>query len=408
MNSEKDLNIKNLRGQLDTIASKKMEDDQMIAKYAAIERESQELLQDNQELQQELLEQQRVTDEVRREAASFLQEMKLLSTQTHESFQREEELVQQVHILEDQIAQWKDRFARSKAQTRAADIELTVDQPLLERDGYLHANGVIADYHVMEYQIAIDEVLRMSRMDPKGLLSHMKSVIMAVKHITQDLETADPSILQVSRFLTRLSGSACNYITATKNFVYSVGISPVSLVDASASHLTAAVVEAVHGVKMHPSTGMGEDDFVPELLTKSDKHASAATGSSTSESVYSINTAARQSQNNRQPGLNANGTLTNGVYQNATNGTTKHGRNASYASTVQSHNGSYATGQTASRLQNGSYNNNSTDANHSHTTSIASSTPSNTAPILFRGFSPRERDDLANLRVRTSYKSPPS
>ena len=402
--SEKDINIQNLRGQLDTMAGKKMEDEQMTERYAAIERESQELQQDNQELQQELLEQQRVTDEVRREAASFLQEMKTLSAETHESFEREEELAQQVHALEDQIAQWKTRFARSKAQKRAADMELIIDQPHLEGNGYLHANGVIADFHIMEYQVAIDEALRMSRMDPRGLLSHMKSVIIAVKHITEDLETADSSIPTVPKLLTRISGSACNYITATKNFVYSAGISPVSLVDASASHLTAAIVEAVHEVKMHPSTGMGEDDFVPEMSNKSSKHFSTATGSSVSDSVYSINTAARQSGYHRQPGLNANGTLTNGVYQNSTtNGTAKHTRNGSYASNnVHSRNGSYTTGQApTNHIQNGSYNNLTDDNTHSRNTSLASSPPTNNPPPpTFPGFSPRERDDLANLTVR--------
>ncbi len=40
-----------------------------------------------------------------------------------------------------------------------------------------------------------------------------------------------------------MSSTANNLITASKNFAASAGISPVSLLDAAASHLVAAVVE---------------------------------------------------------------------------------------------------------------------------------------------------------------------
>jgi len=50
-------------------------------------------------------------------------------------------------------------------------------------------------------------------------------------------------------------------ITASKNFVSANGLSPVSLLDAAASHLTAAVVELVRTVKIRPTpAGELEDD----------------------------------------------------------------------------------------------------------------------------------------------------
>ena len=377
------------------MATKNENDEKIQSRYATIEQESQELQQDNQELQQELLEQQRVTDEVQREAAGFLQEMKALSRQSQESFEREEYLFQQVQMLEDEVAQWKDRYARSKAQKRAADIEISVDQPHFERSAYLQPNGIIADHHIIEYQVAIDEALRVSRTNPKGLLPHMKSVILAVKHIADDLETLVDSPAKTAKLLTRISGSACNYITATKNFAYSAGVSPVSLVDAAASHLTAAIIEAVHEVKMHPSAGVGEEDFVPEMLGQSGKHFSTAGRSSPSESVYSTNTAGRQSQYSRQPGLNANGTLASGVYQNTTNGATRK-ESFNNGNTLNSRNNSPAPQQIPDRLGGSQY-----TSPQSRNTSAASHTRNDsfTTPTTFNGPTPQEQEAITLLTV---------
>jgi hypothetical protein len=308
---------RDLRGQLDSMASRNSQDDELKDQLDSLQQENQELQQDNQELQQELLEQQRVTDEVRREAAGFLQEMKALSVQSDESYEREEKLMRQVRMLEDQVVEWKDRFARSKAQTRAASLALVVQQPNMETDGFLQPNGLISDVHVIEFQLAIDEALRVSRADPKSLLSQMKSVILAVKHITEDFEVVDVADPTVSKLITKISGTACNYITATKNFVYSSGLSPVSLVDAAASHLSSAVIDAVHTVKMHPSDE-DDEDIVPDIIEKSGKYYSTNGRSSVSESVYSSTTAPRASQYTTRQSISRQ--TVNGISNGMSNG----------------------------------------------------------------------------------------
>jgi hypothetical protein len=51
-------------------------------------------------------------------------------------------------------------------------------------------------------------------------------------------------------------------ITAARNFASSSGLSPVSLLDAAASHLCTAVVELIRAVKIQasPADGLEEDD----------------------------------------------------------------------------------------------------------------------------------------------------
>ena len=58
---------------------------------------------------------------------------------------------------------------------------------------------------------------------------------------------------QQAKLKSRVSATANNLITATKNHTSSGGLSPVSLLDAAASHLSTAVVELVKHVKVRPT-----------------------------------------------------------------------------------------------------------------------------------------------------------
>jgi chromosome segregation ATPase len=72
-----------------------------------------DLEQENEELRSELREQQRVTDEVRREAQEFLREMRMLSERTTSSYDREEQLTTMVTKLEEEVKDWRNRYART-------------------------------------------------------------------------------------------------------------------------------------------------------------------------------------------------------------------------------------------------------------------------------------------------------
>ena len=303
-----------------------------------LEQENRDLQQDSQELQQELLEQQRVTDEVRKEAAGFLADMKALAQQSSGSVEREEKLTQQIQSLEDQVAMWKARLAQSKADSRSRAIELAVRQPNVEKDETLvHSGGIIKDIHVIEYQLAIDEAIRVSRQDPKGLLNQMKAVVLTVKHITEDFARVDESDAKIAQLLTKISGTACNFITATKNYVFSGGLSPVSLLDAAASHLSSAIVEAVHQVKMYSAQDAPRDS-TSEAAPRPSGTYSTADRSSVSESVYSQSTIAAPPAAQPQSAVSSRTPVTNGITIPTTNGignTTFNPPTPAYSSEIQ-------------------------------------------------------------------------
>ncbi|KAF4630297.1 hypothetical protein G7Y89_g7845 [Cudoniella acicularis] len=233
---------------------------------------NEELQRENEDLRGELMEQQRVTDEVRREAQEFLREMRMLSERTGASYDREEQLSNTVNRLEEEVKDWRNRYARTKTQLRslrASSIGLSIQQNVAKYtkdSGFTEANGLVKDVHVTKFQISIDELLQIARTDdPARVIDFMKTVVVNVRSITQDIDESPPSsgdLAQLqSKLKSRVSATANNLITASKNFATANGLSPVSLLDAAASHLTATVVELVRTVKIRPTpAGELEDD----------------------------------------------------------------------------------------------------------------------------------------------------
>lgn len=249
---------RDLRGQLE--ASRQGEgDSDLQARFADLEIK-------HQTLQTELEGQQRVTEEVRREASTFLKEMRELSEQSHSNWGREEHLSSEVHRLDEEVKQWKSRYAKAKTQLRhlrassmgIADARPDVSTLVAAKDHELmQENGLIKDVHVTKFQIAIDELLRIARYDEHRLvMPQIQAVVIAVRYILQDAQPASTEwddVAAAQKAIRKVSATANNLITASKNFAHSSGLSPVSLLDAAASHLSTAVVEIVHLVKIRAS-----------------------------------------------------------------------------------------------------------------------------------------------------------
>jgi hypothetical protein len=231
-----------------------------------------QLAQENEELRSELREQQQVTEEVRREAQDFLREMRLLSQRSDSSYEKEDQLLATIEKLEEEVRDWRNRYARTKTQLRtlrASSIGLSIQQDAgqyAKDSGFTQPDGLVKDVHVTKFQISIDELLRTARSDEPGrVFDYVKAVVVNVMSITQDIDNAAPVNEEMTKLQTKLksrvSATANNLTTASRNFASANGLSPVSLLDAAASHLTTAVVELIRTVKIRPTpAGELEDD----------------------------------------------------------------------------------------------------------------------------------------------------
>ncbi|KAL4811012.1 hypothetical protein BDV18DRAFT_128397 [Aspergillus unguis] len=241
----------------------------------------------HQKLQADLREQQHVTEEVRREAAGFLMEMRELSEQSHARLEHEERLSDEVHRLEEEIKAWKGRYAKAKTQMRhlrsssAGISELRSDVNAVTKDNkFLQDDGLIKDVHVTKFQISIDELLRIARSeDYQQVMQQIKAVIIAVCHVLQDVEAGKHTApAECTKATRKVSATANNLITASKNFASSSGLSPVSLLDAAASHVSTAVIELIRIVNIRPTPAdeLNDDDEVQFEQMKSPDYFSVA------------------------------------------------------------------------------------------------------------------------------------
>jgi hypothetical protein len=227
---------------------------------------------ENQELRAALREQQQVTDEVRREAEGFLREMRMLSQQSGSSWDKQSEMEKTIETLEREVRDWRNRYARTKTQLRnlrASSMGLTIDQDAgryVRERGFTTDKGMVKDVHVTKFQISVDELLQRARTEePEKTTETMKAVVVSVRRIVKDIDEAPPSdddlVQQQAKLKAKVSTTANNLITASKNFAAAAGISPVSLLDAAAGHLVAAIVELLKTVKIRPTpAGELEDD----------------------------------------------------------------------------------------------------------------------------------------------------
>jgi hypothetical protein len=235
-----------------------------------------------EDLERELTDQQHVTEEVRQQASAFLQEMKELSVRSDQALHKEERLQSQVSTLEDEVREWKSRYAVTKTKLRtirASSVGLGMamhspDMANVAKDrNFGSPDGLVKDIHVTKFQLSIDEYLQVARREePQALLESMKNVFVCVKNITSDISansnvsspqskngsvyTDTDSVTpdkQQAKLKAQVSATTNNLITASKNHASSAGVSPISLVDAAASHLSTAVVELVKSVKIRPT-----------------------------------------------------------------------------------------------------------------------------------------------------------
>lgn len=228
-------------------------------------------------LQEELSNQQKLTKEVREEATMYLREMRDLSRQNDQAIEQEERLAAQVSKLEKEIDEWRHRYAKIKAQNkslRASTMGLSLQTSfdsgsLFRKEALISDGGLVKDVDVTRFQMAIDDLLKVARQtSTDAMLDTVKNVIICVQSITSAVgtdgyPTPSPSPLSpngggqqpmsVSKLKARVTGTANSLITATKQHASASGLSPVALLDAAASNLTASVVELIKAIGIRPS-----------------------------------------------------------------------------------------------------------------------------------------------------------
>ena len=291
LRGQHDRSLDNLRAQLDNAHHQTDDLHQQLQTHQTENEELRHQLQQGQQdavsnndsgrrielLQQELATQQKLTKEVRDEATMYLHEMRDLSRQNDEAIEQEEKLATQVSKLEKEIDEWRHRYAKVKAQNkslRASTMGLGLQNELdagslFRKEALISEGGLVRDVDVTRFQMAVDELLKVARQtSTDAMLDTVKNVIICVQSITSAVGTdgyptpapsplspngGGPQPSSVGKLKARVTGTANSLITATKQHASASGLSPVALLDAAASNLTASVVELVKAIGIRPS-----------------------------------------------------------------------------------------------------------------------------------------------------------
>jgi len=235
-----------------------------------------------------------VTEEVRKEAMQFLKQMKDISERADESYEREEKLNAQIQKLQGDVQEWKARYAKAKTTIRSIrssslGLQVPTSGGLFGKEGNLvNARGLVKAVHLTKFQISIDELLKVARsVNFLQSLEQVKSVVTATRTLTKDIERERSEA--VVRAKSRIAATANNLTTAAKNHATGCGLSPVSLLDAAASHLTASVIELVKLVRIRPTQeGESDDEEFAEEPVDEDTRYNMPVGYNDS-STYHVN-----------------------------------------------------------------------------------------------------------------------
>lgn len=206
-----------------------------------------------------------IVDRLKGEVKDLLNELRQLQIKQDELVADREADQETIRELEEDVSFNKKRYEAAKTELRH-----------LKRTSVLHAtknfipserfpvtgNGAIADIHFTAFTLSIDELLQAGRSNGNNeVITAMRTVITAVGTVDEDIQQfeANPSLSnslssedrdKLEGLKGRINATLSNLITAAKNHVVSLGLSPISLLDAASSHLSFSMIELVKLVGM--------------------------------------------------------------------------------------------------------------------------------------------------------------
>ncbi|KAL0091279.1 hypothetical protein F4703DRAFT_1732029 [Phycomyces blakesleeanus] len=223
--------------------------DQLDKNYKCLE-------EDYNRLEREYNSQQEAVRQVKKDTQRLITDLKSLSSKTAILDQEKLQLEQQLRIAKEETKMWQTKYENTNqeinylkgisptSETFKNDIRKEIFlQPTRE--------GIISQDSIMSYQTAINELLETARSSkPSGVLITMKTIIMISKRISENVEAFETSPQFSTTMAPRLhelkvsfSTTLTQLLASAKGHAMGMGMSPVSLLDASAGHLTAVIVE---------------------------------------------------------------------------------------------------------------------------------------------------------------------
>ncbi|KAK9899371.1 hypothetical protein P389DRAFT_194371 [Cystobasidium minutum MCA 4210] len=233
------------------------------------------------------------TENLKNEIEGLVFTLKEMNVRQDDLVNDREADLEKIRSLEEEVKEWKARYEQAKTELRElkATSQLFV-RPTKADDDFMPTSpgGAIMDSHVTRFQSSIDDLLIAGRSDaPSSVIIATKQVINAVARIDEDVQEYESAGMadqlspddreRLHALKSKCNATLSNLTTAARNHATGHGLSPVSLLDAAASHLSNTIIELVRLLLMRKAG--------TPLLVGSETHSSTMKPSVSSTSISS-------------------------------------------------------------------------------------------------------------------------
>ncbi|KAI9487944.1 hypothetical protein BDB00DRAFT_933082 [Zychaea mexicana] len=222
-------------------------------------------------LEQEHRDQREAVQEVRDEAGHLLEQIKILSSKNDDLRAEKARCDDRIRQLTEESKEWQNKYEKSRLELRTLKAASLIESAIPQQSGFIQPtrNGVISHEHILTYQTSIDELLQTARSHkPSDVLSSMQKIVMTCKKVTEEVEQHETrgglsSLAQSNLYSlkSQFSTALTHLLTAAKNHANGMGISPVSLLDAAAGHMTTVMVDLAKLLGIKPSSESSNGDI---------------------------------------------------------------------------------------------------------------------------------------------------
>lgn len=217
-----------------------------------------------------------VVEQLRSDMEGLIAELSDLSRRNDELMTAKDSDQALIRDLDNQMKDYKRKYEAAKTELRSmkATSQLFLQAPKTDADQLPVSNdGGVLDIHLTSFLSAIDALLSAGRSNaPTRVLTPMKSVVNAVSSIQEDVqnferrpqrERSDVDVDALRALSDRAETTLSNLVAASKTHATSSGLSPVSLLDAAASHVSATITEICKTICIRKASKAEQEQFAP-------------------------------------------------------------------------------------------------------------------------------------------------
>lgn len=260
---------------------------------------------------------ERERDELKHQVVMLIEEVKNLSEREESRIVAEEQNKDYIHSLETQLRELRNKFGVVKSELDRFKRSSGLQPPLPDNNAAnisINEHGAIAFETLTGLQTAIDDLIVAGRSSsPSLVLNVMKPIVGYVTSMQSDIETWQNSAGKaesdrINVLKEKLIATLDNLMTATHNHAMGGGLSPISLLDAAASHVAMSGIEIAKLIGLRRSQAgsvdheMIEDEDIEkswdECKKEIEEHSNKVTAM-----IQHVLSFSRQHRNTRVPDL---------------------------------------------------------------------------------------------------------